>query len=72
MPELAQATVLFDSDRQISQKYGVLTLESSMHKGQFPGHSYVIIDKEGIVRFARDDVQMAVRNQELAAEVDKL
>jgi len=72
MPELVQSTVLFDSNRQISQKYGVLTLPSSMHKGQFPGHSYAIIDKEGIIKFVRDDVQMAVRNQELAAEVDKL
>lgn len=72
MPELASATVLFDSNRQVSSVYGVLTLPSSMHKGQFPGHSYVIIDKEGIIKFVQDDVQMAVRNQELAAEIDKL
>lgn len=72
MPELAQATVLFDSNRQVSKQYGVLTLPSSMHKGQFPGHSYVVIDKEGIIKFVRDDVQMAVRNNELAAEIDKL
>lgn len=72
MPELASATVLFDSNRQVSQTYGVLTLPSSMHKGQFPGHSYVIIDKEGIVKFVRDDVQMAVRNTELSAELDKI
>lgn len=72
MPELASATVLFDSNRQVSQKYGVLTLPSSMHKGQFPGHSYVIIDKEGVVKFIKDDVQMAVRNQELIAEITKL
>lgn len=72
MPDLAAATVVFDSDKQVSQKYGVLTLPSSMHKGQFPGHSYVIVDKEGIVKFVRDDASMAVRNNELAAEIDKL
>ena len=72
MPELGIATVLFDVDRRISLAYGVLSLPSSMHKGQFPGHSYVIIDKEGIVRFTKDDVQMAVRNIELATEIDKL
>lgn len=72
MPALAAATVLFDSTRQASQKYGVLTLPSSMHKGQFPGHSYVIIDKEGVVKFVRDDVSMAVRNSELAQELSKL
>ncbi|MBI2086124.1 redoxin domain-containing protein [Candidatus Daviesbacteria bacterium] len=72
MPELTQATVLFDSNRQVSQQYGVLTLPSSMHKGQFPGHSYVIINREGIVKFVRDDGTMAVRNNELSAEIDKL
>ncbi|MDO8460945.1 MAG: redoxin domain-containing protein [bacterium] len=72
MPELAQSTVLFDSNREVSTAYGVLTLTSSMHKGQFPGHSYVIVDKEGIIRFVRDDVAMAVRNSELAVEIDKL
>ena len=72
MPELAGATVLFDSSRQVSQEYGVLTLPSSMHKGEFPGHSYVIINKEGIVKFVRDDVQMAVRNNELIAELSKI
>jgi len=72
MPELAKATVLFDSNRQVSTKYGALTLPSSMHKGQFPGHSYVIVDKNGIVKFVQDDVQMAVRNKELFLEIDKL
>ena len=72
MPDLASATVLFDGNRQVSTAYGVLTLPSSMHKGQFPGHSYVIIDKEGVIKFVKDDVQMAVRNQELAAEITKL
>ncbi|MDP3998270.1 MAG: peroxiredoxin family protein [bacterium] len=72
MPELAPATVLFDSDRQISSLYGVLALPSSMHKGQFPGHTYIIVDKEGIIRFTKDDPQMAVRNKELAQEMAKL
>lgn len=72
MPELSRATVLLDSNRIVSQNYGVLSLPSSMHRGQFPGHSYVIVDKEGIVRLTRDDEQMAVRNKELLAEIDKL
>lgn len=72
MPELASATVLFDTNRQVSSDYGVLTLPSSMHKGQFPGHTYLILDKEGIVRFARDDPQMGIRNKELKIELEKL
>lgn len=72
MPELAGATVLLDGDRKVTSTYGVLTTASSMHRGQYPGHSYVIIDKEGVVRFVWDDLQMAVRNKEILAEVAKL
>jgi len=72
MPELAAGTVLLDSDRSVSAAYGVLTAESSMHRGQYPGHSYVIVDKDGIVRFVWDDPQMAVRNKEILAEIAKL
>jgi len=72
MPELAGSIVLLDSNREVSTLYGVLTLNSSMHRGQFPGHTYIIIDKEGIIRFTQDDAQMAVRNKELLAEIDKL
>ena len=72
MPELSTATVLLDTDKQISIAYNMLSLPSSMHKGQLPGHTYVVIDKDGIVQYVKDDVQMAVRNQELIAEIDKL
>lgn len=72
MPELAGNPVLLDIDREISQRYGVLTLNSSMHRGQFPGHTYFLIDKDGVIRFARDDEQMAVRNEEMLAEIAKI
>ena len=72
MPELGSTTVLFDSSKKISNEYGVLSLSSSMHKGQFPGHTYLVLDKEGIVRFIKDDPKMAVRNDELKAELEKL
>lgn len=72
MPELAQATVLMDTDKKVSIAYSMLSLPSSMHKGQLPGHTYVVINKEGVVKYVKDDVQMAVRNQELIAEIDKL
>lgn len=72
MPELTSAIVLFDTDRSVSNTYGVLTLSSSMHKGQYPGHTYLILDKEGIVRYVKDDPEMGVRNDELKAELEKL
>ena len=72
MPELAQATVLLDENRQVSNLYSVLSLPSSMHKGQMPGHTYLIVDKEGIVTYVFDDPQMAVRNEDLKAQIEKL
>jgi len=72
MPELATATVIFDQDKKVSSAYGVLTLTSSMHRGQFPGHSYVLIDKTGVVKFVWDDPQMAIRNSELLAKINGL
>jgi len=72
MPDLAKMTVLFDSNRAVSTTYGVLSLPSSMHKGQFPGHTYLILDRNGVVRYVKDDPQMGVRNDELKAELGKV
>ena len=72
MPELASATILHDTSKNVSKEYGVLSLPSSMQKGQYPGHTYLILDKDGVVRFTKDDPQMAVRNDELKAELEKL
>lgn len=72
MPELSKATVLFDSDKSVSNQYGVLNLTSSMHRGEFPGHTYIIVDKDGVVRYTKDDPQMAIRNTELKDELAKL
>ncbi len=71
MPDLASATVLFDTDRVVSVSYGVLNLPSSMHRGQLPGHSYVIIDKQGIVRYVLDDPNMALGNDNLIGVINK-
>ena len=72
MPELAEATVVFDKDAMISKQLGVLTTASSMHYGLFPGHTYVVIDKEGIIRYVFDDPNMGIRNDQLATELSKL
>jgi peroxiredoxin Q/BCP len=72
MPELLSSQVLFDASKSVSEEYGVLSLASSMHKGQFPGHTYLVLDKDGIVKFIMDDPKMAVRNDELKAALEKL
>lgn len=72
MPELGSSTVLLDVDKKVTSAYGVLTLNSSMHRGEFPGHTYIIVDKEGIVRYLLDDVDMQNRNKELLEALDKI
>ncbi len=56
------ADILFDTSRAVSQKYGVLNLPSSMHPGSFPGHTYFVVDKTGVIRYALDDPMMGIRN----------
>ncbi len=70
--QLADAKILFDTTRSVSTAYDVLSLPSSMHPGSYPGHTYVIVDKDGIVRYILDDPTMATRNDQIAAEIEKL
>lgn len=72
MPELAQATVVFDVGAAVAKTFGVLTTPSSMHVGSLPGHTYVLIDKEGTVRYVFDDPNMGIRNDQLVEEIAKL
>lgn len=72
MPELGSATVLLDITRSVSKEYGVLSLPSSMHKGQYPGHTYLILNRDGIVRYVFDDPQMATRSDQLKVELEKI
>ncbi len=72
VPDLANALVVFDAGGAASRKFGTLTAPSSMHPGSLPGHTYILIDTQGVVRYVYDDPNMAVRNDELIAEMNKL
>ena len=71
-PQMSKSKILFDTAKKTVSDYDVLFTASSMHKGSYPGHTYFIIDKEGIIRYTKDDPSMAIRNDELAAELGKL
>jgi hypothetical protein len=43
-----------------------------MHTGTLPGHSYVLLNKEGMIKDAYDDVRMGIRNEDLASLLSKL
>ena len=72
MPQLAKATTMFDTGASASKQLGLLTTASSMHKGSLPGHTYVVIDKEGIVRYVKDDPNMAIANDMLFGKIGEL
>ena len=71
MQELTKATVVFDEGGAVSRKFGMLTTPSSMHYGMFPGHSYILIDKQGIVRHILDDPNMGIHNDQLVEQINK-
>ncbi len=71
-PDLGKETILLDSDIATSRSYGMMTLASSMHKGAKPGHTYVIIDEKGIVKYTYDDPTMGIQNDRIKKEISKL
>ena len=72
MPQLAKATTLFDTGANASRQLGMLTTNSSMHRGSLPGHTYVMVDKDGIVRYVFDDPNMANANDSLYNKIQEL
>jgi peroxiredoxin Q/BCP len=72
MPELAKVVTMFDVNAKASQQLGILTTASSMHTGSLPGHTYIVIDKDGIVRYVFDDPNMAIGNEMLFGKIGEL
>ncbi len=72
MPQLAKATTMFDTKAGASRQLGMLTTNSSMHRGSLPGHTYLMVDKDGIVRYVFDDPNMAMANDMLFNKIQEL
>ncbi len=60
--KLKDSLVLLDTTQKVVQEYGALLADSSMHPGQFPGHTFVLIGKDGIVKNVIDDPNMGIDN----------
>lgn len=71
-PDLGKETILLDTDLSASNSYGVLNLESSMHKAAKPGHTYVVLDQKGVVRYTYDDPTMGIQNDRIKKELAKI
>lgn len=72
MPQLAKVTTLFDTNANVSRELGILTVTSSMHRGSRPGHTYIVLDKDAIVRYVFDDPNMGIGNDMLLNKIQEL
>ena len=72
MPQLAEATTMFDVNANASRRLGILMTASSMHKGSLPGHTYIVLDKDAVVRYVFDDPNMAIANDMLFSKIEEL
>lgn len=71
MPELGKAAMLFDKNGAASQRLGLLSMSSSMHVGQLPGHTYILLDKQEVVKEIFDDPNMAINNEKIIEMMTK-
>ena len=72
VPELGKGMILLDTDKKVSNMYDMLYLPSSMHRGSMAGHTYLIIDEKGTVRYTLDDPKMGIQNDILVSELAKI
>ncbi len=72
MPDLGKENILLDSDRSVSRMYDTVDLPSSMHRGTMPGHTYILLDDKGIVRYTYDDPKMSIQNDMIVKEINKI
>ncbi len=72
MPAMLTETMLFDTTKEVARAYDMLNFPSSMHPGDRPGHSYVVIDGDGVVRYIKDDPQMGINDPWLEEMVSQL
>ena len=72
MAGIDKAKIVFDNGARVSRTFGMLSTVSSMRPGTSLGHTYVIIDKQGIVRYVFDDPSMATRNDQIFSDIENL
>jgi len=56
--------VLIDDDRIVSGAYGVLSMPSQMHSDR-PGHTFILVDKDGKIAWIGDYPTMRVTDEEI-------
>ncbi len=63
--------MISDEDRDMSRAYDVLGVPGAMH-ADYPGHTFVLVDAVGVVRWRRDYTRMFVPPDELFAALPEV
>ena len=63
--------MISDEDRDMSRAYDVLGVPGAMH-ADYPGHTFVLVDAAGVVRWRRDYTRMFVPPDELFAALPQV
>ncbi|HLC95311.1 MAG TPA: redoxin domain-containing protein [Patescibacteria group bacterium] len=69
--DLSLVNVMFDKGGTASAAFGMLSMRSSMHPGA-PGHSYVVLDRDGTVQKILDDPKMGNNTDVIAKIINTL
>lgn len=61
--------VLIDSSKKMSTEYKILDMKSSMHIGQKPGHTFVLIGADNKIKWVGDYPEMNVSDEQILDKV---
>ncbi len=71
-PEMLAERMVYDFSKVMSSAYDILYFPSSMHPGELPGHTYVVVDSDGVVRRIKDDPDMGINDSWLEEMVNQI
>ena len=61
--------VMLDEDKKMSSDYQVLNMDSSMHMGARPGHTFVLVGTDNKIKWVGDYPEMNVSNEQIFEKV---
>lgn len=64
-----ELAILIDADRKISRDYKALDLASSMHAGNKPGHTFVLVGSDKKIKWVGDYPDMRVTNEQILDKI---
>lgn len=64
--------ILLDIDKKMSMEYKVLDVQSSMHMGEKPGHTFVLVGVDRQIKWVGDFPEMNVTNDQILEQIKNI